>query len=105
MRICFTHPFSHGREHIYTAPPQLRHKPPFPRGLNLGVYNIRNGRGFGLDQSIWAVQLIRYDVMMLTETKISDEAYCHTWLGCDMVCFLASATSARGAQGGVVLVV
>ena len=69
------------------------------------MYNIRNGRGFGLDQSIWAVQLIRYDVMMLTETKISDKVYCHNRLGYDMVCLPAAATDARVIQGGLRLVV
>ena len=105
VTISFSQHLCHGRYHLLAATPPLHHKLPCPHGLDLGMYNILDGWGFIISQDIQAVHLCNCDVMMLTETKISDEAYCHTWLGCDMVCFLASATSARGAQGGVVLVV
>ena len=42
---------------------------------------------------------------MLTETKIYNKAYCHNRLSYDVVCFPAATTDARGAQGGVGMVV
>ena len=37
------------------------------------MYNIQDVRGFVLPQAVRAVQLVNYDVMLLTETKIPDE--------------------------------
>ena len=59
------------------APPTPRSSPPHPPWINLGTYNIQDGRGLGLHQAIQAVHLRNYDLMLLTETKITDEAYCH----------------------------
>ena len=41
------------------------------------MYNIRDSQGFALHQGIWDVQLGNYDLMLLMETKILDQAYCH----------------------------
>ena len=38
-------------------------------------------------------------MLMITETKISDEAYCHNWIGYDMVCLPAASTEAGGTGG------
>ena len=48
MAICFTQPIWHGsnRLHLALPPPQIRL--PHPQGLNLGTYNIWDGRGFSL---------------------------------------------------------
>ena len=40
--------------------------------LNLGAYNIRDGRGFALPQVIQDVDKGNYDLMLLTETNIPD---------------------------------
>ena len=68
------------------------------------MYNIHDCQVFGLSQAIWEDQIGNYNVMILTERNISDEAYCHNRIGYDMVCFLAAATAARGAHGGMGLV-
>ena len=48
---------------------------PSPPGLNLGTYNIRYVRGFALPQAIQAVQIRKYDLMLMTETNILDADY------------------------------
>ena len=57
---------------------------PLPMGLNLGAYNIRDGRGFGLPQVIHAVERRNYDLILLTETEILDALYCFNRLGYDV---------------------
>ena len=42
--------------------------------------------------------------MILTETNITDQAYCCNILGYHVVCFLVITTASGGAQGGVGLV-
>ena len=49
--------------------------PPPPR-MNNGKYNIRDVRGFGLSQAIWATKLGNYDLFLLKETEIQDTIYC-----------------------------
>ena len=67
-----------------------------PRRLSLGIYIIRNGQGFGLDQAIWEVHLDSFDVMLMTNTKITSEVYFHNHLGYDVVCFPAFNTATGG---------
>ena len=43
--------------------------------------------------------------MILTETKISNQAYCRNRLVSDVVCLLMITTMYGGAQGGVCLVI
>ena len=101
MPTCFANPIWHGRDRLHTAPPPLRHNLSRPRGLNLRAYNISDG----LAQAIWAVHLRNYNVMMLSETNISDGAYCHKRLRYSVVCSPASVTATWGAQRVVGLVV
>ena len=68
------------------------------------MYNIRDFQGFGLHQGIWDVQLGNYDLMLLMETKILDQAYCHNFLSYDVMCSQVVGTATRVAQGGVVQV-
>ena len=49
------------------------------------MYNIRDGWGFSLLQAIHAVQIRNYYLMLLTETKIPDEAYFHNCPGYNIV--------------------
>ena len=60
---------------------------------------------FSLTQDIWVVQLVNYNVMILTETNISDETYCQNRIGYKVVCLPMTATAARVTQGRVVLIV
>ena len=55
-------------------------------------------------QAIWAVERGNYDLMLLTETNIMDAVYCRNRLGYYVVCYKATVTSDRGAQGGVGIV-
>ena len=84
-------------------PPPLRRRPPLPPGLNLGTYNIREGRGFVLPQEIRAVRLCNYGLMLMMETETPDEAYFHNHLGYNIVCSQVAGTNYEGCQGGVVL--
>ena len=86
------------------APAPPRHRSPRRQGLSLGAYNIFYGWGFGLDQAIQAFHLVRFDAMLLTNTKITSESYFHNRLGYDMVCFPAVTTDTIRAQGVVGLV-
>ena len=68
------------------------------------MYNIRDGWGFSLLQAIHAVQIRNYYLMLLTKTNITDKAYCHEPPKYDIMCSQAVGNAARGAQGGVGLV-
>ena len=41
-----------------------------------------------------------YDLMLLTDTKISDAVYCHNCLEYEIFCSEATVTAEGGAQGG-----
>ena len=56
-------------------------------------------------QAIHAVNIGGFDVMLMTETNITDQAYCRNRLGYSVVCLPEITTTAGGVQGGVVLVV
>ena len=56
-------------------------------------------------QAIRAVNIGNYNLMLLTEKKILYEVYCSNRLGYEAVCSQAVGTTARGAQGGVGLVI
>ena len=56
-----------------------------PPGLNLRTYNICDGRGFGLTQSIHTVNLENSNLMLITETNIPDKECCHNRLGYDVM--------------------
>ena len=55
--------------------------PPCSLVLNIITYNIRNGRSFGILQSILETHLGDYDLMILTKTKIPYAVYCKNCLG------------------------
>ena len=85
MLIFLTRPISHDVDCLYMAPPPpLRHTL-HPRGLSLGTLNIHDGRGSGIAQAIMAVQIGVFDLMILMETKITNQAYCHNSLVYDVV--------------------
>ena len=46
-----------------------------------------------------------YNLMLLTDKKISYEEYCYKCLGYDTVCSQAVGTMTRGAQWGLELVI
>ena len=46
--IRFTRPLCHGCNQLHTPFPVPQRRPPQPPGMNLGTYNIQDGRGFGL---------------------------------------------------------
>ena len=52
--------------------------------MNLGMYSIRDGRGFGIPQAIRTIQMGNYNLMRLTETKVQDVLYCKKRLGYDV---------------------
>ena len=76
-------PPAHGAAAAVTPPP------PLPLGLVIGALNIQDGQGFGLVQAIWAVERGKFDVVVLTKTKISMTAYCRNRLGYEVTCSTA----------------
>ena len=70
--------------HTMLLPP--RRWPPQPPGLNLIIYNTRDGCGFDLLQAIRDVQIRSYDLMFLTETNIPNSVYFQIRLGYKFVC-------------------
>ena len=105
MPICFTRPLCHDSDRLHTAPPLLRSRLPHPLGINLVTYNIRDDCGFAPSQSIRAVHIGNYNLMLLTEKNIPYEAYCYNRLGYGAVCSQTVGITAKGAQWGVDLVI
>ena len=56
-------------------------------------------------QAIRAVQIGRFNVMVLMYTKINDQDYYRNRLRCNVVCSPEITTTSGGAQGVVLLVV
>ena len=56
-------------------------KDSLPRGLSLGNLNIRDGQGYGLAQAIQEVQIGGFDLSILTDINIYENAYCRNRLG------------------------
>ena len=69
------------------------------------TFNIHDGWGFGLTQAIRAVHIRGLDLIILTETKITDWEYCHSRLGYNTAYLSAITADAGREQGGVGLVV
>jgi hypothetical protein len=68
--------------------------------ITIGTYNIRNGRAGNLEGSLWAMNKMNMDIVLLTETKLTNEQHTKRAFGYDVV-----ATKARSkAQGGVALI-
>ena len=99
MLICFTQPIYHDGDLLHLAPP-THLRPPLPQGLSIGTFNIRNGQGFGITQAIWEIQIGGFNLIILMETNITDQAYFHNRLGYEMVCSPKIMADAGGDQGG-----
>jgi hypothetical protein len=68
--------------------------------IRIGTYNIRNGRAGNLEGALRAMNKMNIDIVLLTETKLTNEQHTKKALGYEMV-----ATKARSkAQGGVALI-
>ena len=63
----------HGRDCLHMVAPPCRSLR--PRRLYLGNYRIRNGRGSGIAQAIRVARIGGFDLMILTETRITDQDY------------------------------
>ena len=75
----------HVRDHLQTVPPPLRPWTPHPWVLSLRTLNINNGRGSGIAWSTQAVNIGGFNIMILTDTRITDEDYFRNRLGYDVV--------------------
>ena len=104
MLIWWIRPVSHVIYWLQKKTTLPRLQPPLPPGLNLVIYNIWDGRGFGLPQAIRDMQISIYELMLLTETNISYAFYCHNRLSYNSVCSQAVIATSRGAKGGLVMV-
>ena len=104
MPLNFYLPFLYGFDRLHTALPLPRCRPQRPPGIEIGTLNIRDGRGFGLAQTIRVVEQRGFNVMVLTETKIQTEAYWHSCLGYNVTCLKACPSRTGLAQCGVGLV-
>ena len=85
MSICLTRTINHGWYCFHTAPPPLHQRTLIPQGISLGTLNIHDGWGYGLAQAIQELHIGSFDLMILTETKITDQDYCLRSLGYDVV--------------------
>ena len=85
MLITFSRPILHGSNRLHTAPLTSPH----PTGIAIGTLNIQDGMGFGLAQSIRAVERKGLDLVILTETNIQTELYFHNRLGYEVTCLTA----------------
>ena len=100
-----TQPISNGGDLPHTVSPPPNLWPPIPWVLSLGNCNIRNGRGPGLVQVIQGARIGGFDLINLTETKITYQDYCRNRMGYNAVLTQAIITVAGDAQGGGVLVI
>ena len=98
-----TQPKMHSRDRLHMVP--LSRHLPRPWGLSLGKYHTRNGQGSVIVQAIWAARIGSFDLMILTETKITNKAYCRNRMGYDVVCSKDITTVDGDAQGRVVMIV
>ena len=105
MPIFLTRLISYGGDRLHTSPPSPCRRTLHPWGLSIGTLNIRNGQGYGLMQAIRAVQIDGFDLMILLDNKITNQAYCHSSLGYNVFYSLMSMAAAGGAQGVGCLVV
>ena len=99
MPVTFNLTILHCRNHLHLMAAMPRCRSPQPRVLSIGTYNIRNVNGFGIAQAIWAVQVGGFNLMVLTETKVTGQAYFHNRLGYNVVFLSEINTDAGGAQG------
>jgi exonuclease III len=68
--------------------------------IRIGTYNIRNGRAGNLEGALRAMNKMNMDIVLLTETKLTNDQHTKKAFGYDVV-----ATKARSkAQGGVALI-
>ena len=75
MPISLTQPIRHGGT-AFTQRRRLRLAICYaPKGLFIRTYNIHNGWGFELSQAIQVVQVGVFDLMVLTETKVTCQVY------------------------------
>ena len=89
----------HGKNLPYTLP-----TPPWTPchwGLSFGNYHIHNGRGFELAEAVWVTWIDGFNLMILTETNITDQAYCQNRMGYDVVISKAITAMYGDSQGGV----
>ena len=63
------------------------------------MLNIRNVRGFGIAQAVRAVDLGGFELMVLTEMRISVAVYFRNRLGYEIFCLLAQPASSGGIAG------
>ena len=80
-------------------------RPPHPQLLSIRKFNICNGPGFGRTQAIRSAQIGGFNIIILTDTKITDQAYWHSRLSYNVVCLSEITTDYSGVQGRVVLVI
>ena len=105
MPICLAQTIIHVSDRLHTAPPPPRQRTPRPQGLSLGTLNIRNGWGFRITQAIRVVHIGGFVLMILTETKITNQSSYHISMGYKLVCPPMITMEAGGAQWGVCLVI
>jgi hypothetical protein len=68
--------------------------------IRIDTYNIRNGRAGNLEGGLRAMKKMNIDIVLLTETKLTNDQHTKKAFGYDVV-----ATKARSkAQGGVALI-
>jgi hypothetical protein len=68
--------------------------------IRIGTYNIRNGRAGNLEGALREMNKMNMDIVLLTETKLTNDQHTKRAFGYDVV-----ATKARSkAQGGVALI-
>ena len=86
MPICFNQYIDHGGDRLHMSPPPPRLRPPQPHVLSLKTFKLRNKWDIGLAQAIQVVQISIFDLMILTDTKITYQSYCLNRLVYNVVC-------------------
>jgi hypothetical protein len=68
--------------------------------IRIGTYNIMNGRAGNLEGALWAMLKMNMDIVLLTETKLTNDQHTKKAFGYDVI-----LTKTRSkAQGGVALI-
>ena len=99
MIITFSRPNSQVAFCLHMALPPTNCRTPHPPGLSIGIRNIRDGRGCGLEQAIKDVQRDRLDLVSLKETTWMEACSKNPWDYGDM-CAAARPCFYVGAQDG-----
>ena len=103
MLIYVTQPRRHFRDRPHMIP--LSRQSPRPLGLSLRNYHLRESTGSKISQAIWATRNGGFNLMILTETNITNHIYYRNRMGYNVVWLETIISADSDIQGGVRMII